>query len=51
MHSGYYVCEPVSGELMRKAIEIGYTLVSYEDTASAVHNANQRDSAQAANLK
>jgi len=50
MHSGYYVCEPVAGELMRKAIEMGFTLVSYEDTAAAVHNANQRDSAQAANL-
>jgi hypothetical protein len=50
LHSGYYVCEPVAGELMRKAIEMGFTLVSYEDTAAAVHNANQRDSAQAANL-
>lgn len=50
MHSGYYVCEPVAGELMRKAIQLGYTLISYEDTAAAVHNANQRDSAQAANL-
>jgi hypothetical protein len=50
MHSGYYVCEPVSGELMRRAIEIGYTLVPYEDTAAGVHNASQRDSAQAANL-
>jgi len=50
MHSGYYVCEPVAGELMRKAIEIGYTLIPYEDTAAAVHNANQRDSVQAAHL-
>ncbi|GGA83589.1 hypothetical protein GCM10011511_03380 [Puia dinghuensis] len=50
MHSGYYVCEPVAGELMRKAIELGYTLVSYEDTAASVHSANQRDSVQAANL-
>jgi hypothetical protein len=50
MHSGYYVCEPVGGELMRKAIELGYTLVSYEDTAAGTHTANQRDSVQAANL-
>jgi hypothetical protein len=50
MNSGYYVCEPVAGELMRKAIAMGYTLVPYEDTAAAVHTANQRDSAQAANL-
>jgi hypothetical protein len=50
MHSGYYVCEPVAGELMRKAIDIGYTLIPYEDTASAVHTANQRDSVQAEHL-
>jgi hypothetical protein len=35
---------------MRKAIEIGYTLVPYEDTAAAVHTATQRDSVQAAHL-
>lgn len=50
MHSGYYVCEPVAGELMRKAIEMGFTLVSYEDTAAGKHTATQRDSVQAANL-
>ena len=50
MHSGYYVCEPVAGELMRSAIAMGFTLVSYEDTAAGVHNANQRDSVQAANI-
>jgi hypothetical protein len=50
MLSGYYVGEPVAGELMRKALELGYTLVPYEDTAAAVHTANQRDSVQAANL-
>jgi hypothetical protein len=47
MHSGYYVCEPVAGELMRTAISMGYTLVPYEDTAAAVHTADQRDSIQA----
>ncbi|HLZ86160.1 MAG TPA: hypothetical protein VKQ52_02920 [Puia sp.] len=50
MQSGYYVCEPVAGELMRKAIELGYTLVPYEDTLASVHTADQRDSAQAAHL-
>ena len=50
MTSGYYVGEPVAGELMRKAIEIGFTLVPYEDTAAARHTANQRDSVQAAQL-
>lgn len=50
MHSGYYVGEPVSGELVRRAIELGYALVPYEDTLAPVHTANQRDSVQAANL-
>ena len=50
MHSGYYVCEPVAGELMRTALAIGYTLVPYEDTLAGVHTANQRDSMQAVNL-
>jgi hypothetical protein len=50
MSSGYYVGEPVAGELMRKAIEIGFRLVPYEDTAAARHTANQRDSVQAAHL-
>ncbi len=50
MHSGYYVGEPVAGELMRSAIAMGYTLVSYEDTLASVHNANVRDSVQAANI-
>lgn len=48
--SGYYVCEPVAGELMRSAIAMGYTLVPYEDTAAAIHTADQRDSVQAANI-
>jgi hypothetical protein len=50
MHTGYYAAEPVAGELIRTALSIGYTLVSYEDTAAGVHTANQRDSIQAANI-
>jgi len=50
MHTGYYASEPVAGELIRSALEMGFTLVSYEDTAAAVHTANQRDSVQAANI-
>jgi hypothetical protein len=50
MHSGYYVCEPVAGELMRAAIAMGFTLVSYEDTLAPVHTAGQRDSIQAVNI-
>jgi len=50
MHTGYYASEPVAGELVRSALEMGFTLVSYEDTAAAVHTANQRDSVQAENI-
>lgn len=50
MHTGYYASEPVAGELVRSALEMGFTLVSYEDTAASVHTANQRDSIQAENI-
>ncbi len=50
MHTGYYAGEPVASELIRQALSIGYTLVSYEDTAAGDHTASQRDSIQAANI-
>jgi hypothetical protein len=50
MHTGYYTAEPVAGELVRSALAMGYTLVSYEDTAATVHTDNQRDSIQAENI-
>jgi hypothetical protein len=50
MHTGYYAGEPVAGELIRTALSIGYTLVSYEDTAAGDHTASQRDSIQAENI-
>ncbi len=50
LHTGYYSSEPVAGELIRTALALGYTLVSYEDTAAARHTPNQRDSIQAGNI-
>lgn len=50
LHTGYYTAEPVAGELVRTAIAMGYTLVSYEDTAAARHSAGQRDSIRALNI-
>lgn len=47
--TGYYTNEPVGGELVRKALELGFTLYPYEDTV-ARHTSMQRDSAQAAHL-
>lgn len=50
MRTGYYVCEPVAGELVREAISLGFKLVPYEDTLAGVHTANQRDSIQAQHI-
>ncbi|MES2003556.1 MAG: hypothetical protein V4450_03465 [Bacteroidota bacterium] len=47
--AGHYVCEPVAGELIRKALELGYTLVPYEDNGQN-HTVKQREYAQAQNL-
>lgn len=49
MLTGHYTCEPIAGELARKAISLGFTLVAYEDS-SAVHTINQREYAQAENI-
>jgi hypothetical protein len=46
--TGFYTNEPVAGELVRKALQTGYTLVSYEDTLASLHTPSQRDSIQAA---
>src|SRR5258708_5359765 len=50
LHTGYFTAEPVAGELVRSAIAMGYTLVSYEDTAASKHTVGQRDSIQAQNI-
>lgn len=49
VNSGYYTREPLGGELVRKALRIGFKLVAYEDT-SKTSNGPQRDSAQAMHL-
>ncbi len=48
--TGYYSAEPVAGELIRVALDIGFKLVSYEDTAGSRHSATERDSIQAENI-
>src|SRR5579871_2078129 len=48
--TGYYTSEPIGGELVRVALQMGYQLVPYEDTASFNHQATQRDSVQAENI-
>ena len=48
--TGYFTMEPVAGELVRKALQLGYKLISYEDTLAAEHTISQRDSVQAENI-
>lgn len=48
--TGEHTAEPVGGELVRKALQLGFTLVPYEDTLAAKHTPNVRDSIQAVNL-
>jgi len=48
--TGEYTSEPVNAELIRHAIDIGFTMVAYDDTAAAKHTPNVRDSIQAVNL-
>ncbi len=48
--TGHYSSEPVAGELIRKAADIGFRLVGYEDPEAQTHTPTQRDSVQAANL-
>lgn len=47
--TGYYTAEPVTGELVRSALAMGYKLVAYEDTLQG-HTPTTRDSIQAANI-
>lgn len=50
LRTGYFAAEPVAGELLRKAIEIGYNLVAYEDTLADNHSGTGRDAIQAARI-
>lgn len=47
--TGHYTCEPIAGELVRKALSMGFALVAYEDSSSQ-HSINQREYAQAENI-
>jgi hypothetical protein len=47
--TGHYTCEPVGGELVRKALQLGFTLIAYEDS-NYTHTINQREFTQAENI-
>lgn len=48
--TGHFIAEPVAAEMVRKAVELGFTLVRYEDTAAYRHSGSQRDAIQAATI-
>lgn len=48
--TGHFAAEPVAGELVREALDLGYRLVAYEDPNAGVHSPTERDSIQAANI-
>lgn len=48
--TGHFATEPVAGELIRQALELGYKLVAYEDPLAEKHSPTERDSIQAANI-
>jgi hypothetical protein len=48
INTGHYITEPVGAELARRALSLGYTLISYEDTSR--FSGSQRDAVQAANI-
>ena len=48
--TGHLATEPVAGELIRQALELGFKLVAYEDPMADKHSPTERDSIQAANI-
>jgi hypothetical protein len=47
--TGYYTAEPISGQIVREALQLGYKLIAYEDTIRT-SSSSQRDSIQAMNI-
>lgn len=48
LRTGYFCADPVTGELIRKALALGFVLIPYED--SSRHAGSGRDAIQAATL-
>ena len=49
--SGYYVGEPLYGEIVREALRLGYTVVAYEPADAGQLTSQQRETAQAQALQ
>jgi hypothetical protein len=48
--TGHFATEPVAGEMIRLALELGYKLVAYEDPKANEHTPTERDSIQALHI-
>jgi hypothetical protein len=48
--TGHFATEPVAGEMIRQALELGYKLVAYQDPQGNDHTPTERDSIQALNI-
>src|SRR3984893_16989104 len=48
--TGHFATEPVAGEFIRQALDLGYKLVAYEDPLADRHSPTERDSIQALNI-
>ena len=48
--TGHFAAEPVAGELIRQALELGFKLVAYEDSLADQHTPTERDSIQAVHI-
>lgn len=48
--TGHFATEPVAGELIRQALELGFKLVAYQDPQGNNHTPTERDSIQALNI-
>lgn len=48
--TGHFATEPVAGELIRHALDLGFKLVAYEDPMGNRHSPTERDSIQALNI-
>ena len=48
--TGHFATEPVAGEMIRLALDLGYKLIAYEDPQASQHTPTERDSIQAQNI-
>ncbi|HEX3766874.1 MAG TPA: hypothetical protein VHT72_00805, partial [Puia sp.] len=48
--TGHFATEPVAGELIRQALDLGFKLIAYQDPQGNSHTPTERDSIQALNI-